>query len=248
MENSSTDSENSLLLHPDTSKGSSVSSGLQEEYNELLKYAVVTPKWEQKATDKVTLPQLRMPADPVTTITQYSDPSSSCGSLVDSLATGRDSAMGSDALETDRPPKFDPPRQTNLVANSVSATDEQPLEVPEHNQTDDDIQQLGHHIDAWNEEYKAKILHQVASMKNKVEESQRRYFHEQQQGAKREIAALQSEISNLQELLHTYEKSVQRKDVVISNLTQAMQSNRSRQDMMKAFTQWKLRLSDEKRI
>ena len=51
----------------------------------------------------------------------------------------------------------------------------------------------------------------------------------------------------MKELLHTYEASLARKDAVISNLTRALQTGRERQEMMKALTQWKLRMGDEKR-
>ena len=40
------DSDSTPMLPPDDSPGSSVSSSLQEEYQELLKYAVITPHYD----------------------------------------------------------------------------------------------------------------------------------------------------------------------------------------------------------
>lgn len=51
----------------------------------------------------------------------------------------------------------------------------------------------------------------------------------------------------MKELLHTYETSLGRKDCVISNLTRALQTNKEKQEMMRALSTWKLRLNEEKR-
>ena len=62
-----------------------------------------------------------------------------------------------------------------------------------------------------------------------------------------EKTRLQNEIESLKELLHTYEQSVQRKDQVISNLTQALQKQREKQEMTRTFCEWKIKHNDAKR-
>jgi centrosomal protein POC5 len=62
-----------------------------------------------------------------------------------------------------------------------------------------------------------------------------------------ENAKLQDEVENLKELLHTYEKSIERKDQVIANLTQGLQKQREKQEKLRAFCDWKVRLVDSKR-
>jgi len=124
---SSTDDESTGAPIDDfnSSRGSSVSSGLQNEYDELLKYAIITPKWERKDGGGSVPPQtslqlqLKQPCDhhhqkedvSLTNIHQYSESettrsavSSDGSSREDSQrkTTGRDSAMGSDDLMTDR--------------------------------------------------------------------------------------------------------------------------------------------------
>lgn len=51
----------------------------------------------------------------------------------------------------------------------------------------------------------------------------------------------------MKELLHTYEASVQRKDQVISNLTQALSKQREKQDALRTFSDWKIQHIDLKR-
>ena len=51
----------------------------------------------------------------------------------------------------------------------------------------------------------------------------------------------------MKELLHTYEKSITRKDEVISNMTHALQKHKEKYDMLKKFSEWKLQHVDVKR-
>ena len=54
-------------------------------------------------------------------------------------------------------------------------------------------------------------------------------------------------MENLKELLHTYEMSIERKDGIIANLTRGMQRQRDQQEMLKTFSEWKIRHNDAKR-
>ncbi|XP_039252854.2 centrosomal protein POC5-like [Styela clava] len=100
MSSTSEDSGDLPRLPSETSRGSSVSSGLQEEYQELLKYAIVTPKWDPtfaQTEQPSVLPQLRLNEPdhrPLTTIDEYSAGSTS--------RTEEDSAVGSEEPETAR--------------------------------------------------------------------------------------------------------------------------------------------------
>ena len=62
-----------------------------------------------------------------------------------------------------------------------------------------------------------------------------------------EKTKLLQEINNLKELLNTYEKSIERKDQVISNLTGALQKQKDKNEMMKKFCDWKIKHNDLKR-
>ena len=54
-------------------------------------------------------------------------------------------------------------------------------------------------------------------------------------------------MNSLKELLATYEKSIERKDQVISNLTNALQKQKDKSEMTRRFCEWKIRHNDHKR-
>ncbi|KAH3802582.1 hypothetical protein DPMN_156260 [Dreissena polymorpha] len=58
---------------------------------------------------------------------------------------------------------------------------------------------------------------------------------------------LLDEMNSLKELLATYERSIERKDQVISNLTNALQKQKDRTEVVKTFCEWKMRHNDLKR-
>lgn len=62
-----------------------------------------------------------------------------------------------------------------------------------------------------------------------------------------DLEKVRNDMENLKELLHTYEQSVERKDQVIANLTNALQKNKEKMEMMRKFNEWKLRHSDSGR-
>ncbi|NWH80977.1 POC5 protein, partial [Piaya cayana] len=55
------------------------------------------------------------------------------------------------------------------------------------------------------------------------------------------VRQLSNEMENLKELVHTYEISIGRKDeVVITNLTQALERQKERTELMRKFTLWRI--------
>ncbi|NXB75465.1 POC5 protein, partial [Donacobius atricapilla] len=55
------------------------------------------------------------------------------------------------------------------------------------------------------------------------------------------VKQLQNEVENLKELLHTYEISISRKDeVIITDLTQALEKQKDRVELMRRFTRWRI--------
>ena len=62
-----------------------------------------------------------------------------------------------------------------------------------------------------------------------------------------EKASLIKELDNLKELLHTYEQSLERKDSIISNLTNAVYRQRDKIDLMRNFCNWRIQHNDAKR-
>lgn len=62
-----------------------------------------------------------------------------------------------------------------------------------------------------------------------------------------EKTQLQNEIESMKEMLHRYEKSVERKDQVISNLTNGLQKHKEKNDLMRTFCDWKISHNDSKK-
>ena len=61
------------------------------------------------------------------------------------------------------------------------------------------------------------------------------------------MSQLHNELESLKELLLTYEQSIERKDQVICNLTQGLQKQKEKFDMLKTFCEWKMKHNDMKR-
>jgi len=62
-----------------------------------------------------------------------------------------------------------------------------------------------------------------------------------------DTSRIQSEVESLKELLNTYEQSLERKDQVITNLTDSLQRHRDKFDVQRAFCEWKIKHNDRKR-
>ncbi|KAK2565330.1 Centrosomal protein POC5 [Acropora cervicornis] len=62
-----------------------------------------------------------------------------------------------------------------------------------------------------------------------------------------ELNKLLNEMESQKELLHTYELTLEHKDSIVSNITNAIQKQKERNEMLRAFTLWKLRHCDERR-
>ncbi|KAL9985881.1 hypothetical protein ACROYT_G008332 [Oculina patagonica] len=56
-----------------------------------------------------------------------------------------------------------------------------------------------------------------------------------------------NEMESQKELLLTYEQTLSHKDSIVANITNAIQKQKERSELMKAFTLWKIRHCDEKR-
>ncbi|NWI90415.1 POC5 protein, partial [Pitta sordida] len=54
------------------------------------------------------------------------------------------------------------------------------------------------------------------------------------------VKQLCNEMENMKELLHTYEIAIARKDEVIANLTQALEKQKERVELMRTFTLWRI--------
>ncbi|CAK8672976.1 unnamed protein product [Clavelina lepadiformis] len=249
MSYTSEDGDGGPLINSDTSKGSSVSSGLQEEYNELLKYAIVTPKWNPEAQHtNMSLPQLQLTEPdnlPLTTVDEFSGVSSSSRSN-----DGTDSAMGSDELTSDRKTFREPPHLPDFQPLEIQASSyhKTPVQIHDVSHIDPDFKRIDQQLKNWNIKLNKMVLAEMSQTKTDITEQYRKMLHSKEKEHEASMNKLQNEVEDLKELLHTCETSLARKDSVILNLTRTLQTNKEKQEMMRALSMWKLRLSDEKRM
>ncbi|ESO98461.1 hypothetical protein LOTGIDRAFT_174270 [Lottia gigantea] len=258
---------------PPDSPGSSVSSRLQEEYEELLKYAVVAPKFDSSSSGTKTVTSL--PPVSVTRETTSNPTPTAYSKVLDENLTPRsvnpqptslpdfchspipnyNCNSGSDTLE--KPDDMlQNSRNKQFTWQKASQGSFEPLNMECEQAGDDiiytatvdtDVTVIENILDQSCLDLKRNVLAEFGQVKIKIVENARQELHREQERNVIEKNKLINEIDSLKELLHTYEQSMERKDQVISNLTHAMQKQKDRKDMMKQFSEWKIRHNDVKR-
>ncbi|XP_071586123.1 centrosomal protein POC5 isoform X3 [Heliangelus exortis] len=228
----SSDEEKSTspFLPKDSVRGSSVSSDLQEEYEELLRYAIVTPKIEQ------CVPNWSGPATELREGDRFS-------SVIDDairhkipvlISVKEPSKANMEGLhpvlseETSSPGSTHGPRE-------IGGTIATELTLP-----DEEVTQIEKILDLWSGSLKTNILTELRKWRLSLIEQHKLQMQEEKEKHAAYVRQLSNEIENLKELLHTYEVSIGRKDEVITNLTQALERQKERIEVMRKFTLWRI--------
>ncbi|XP_073240879.1 centrosomal protein POC5-like isoform X1 [Porites lutea] len=261
------------------SPGSSVSSALQREYEELLKYAVVTPKiqvcptvYEQSVTTK----------DDVTASTETDSNSSSSTSSSTSVSTrsskseevshtaakedvkqlpstpslrvsfqgqgsiARDSLLRDESSSTTTAAKTPDVEEKSLSSLSPEESPGTPP-APASPVIDADLARMEALLDNWCLDLKRNVLAEFAQCKMGLFEKQKQLLMQEKRRHGVEMNKLMNEMESQKELLLTYEQTLSHKDSIVANVTNAIQKQKERSELLKAFTVWKLRHCDEKR-
>ncbi|XP_009463750.1 PREDICTED: centrosomal protein POC5 [Nipponia nippon] len=244
----SSDEEKSTspVLPKDSVRGSSVSSDLQiflwmhfidtfcwcirDEYEELLRYAVVTPKFEQ-------------------CVSKWLEPASEL------KAGGRFSSVTDDAIHRKTPVLISvkEPSEANMERlcpvlseeTSSQGSTHGPREVNETIVTeltlpDEKVTQIENILDLWSGSLKTNVLTELRKWKLSLIEHHKLQMKQEKEKHAAHVRQLSNEMENLKELLHTYEISIGRKDEVITNLTQALERQKERIELMRRFTLWRI--------
>ncbi|XP_042277837.1 centrosomal protein POC5 [Thunnus maccoyii] len=261
----------SPVLPKDSDRGSSVSSELQDEYEELLRYAVVTPKFEtitsahmQRLNTSLLSTEGRghqrkddtksqRPAEPATEA-QHGRPSSrSVRSSQASLLTVEPSTYSRAS------PVEEMAGRTSSRASAVSDTPSDRLQtvtersrpnspgvltemfISEHN-----INKMENILDTWSHNLKSNVLTELRKWKLAFMEQHKLEMRKERERNAAQTAGLKAELEGLKELLHTYETSNHRKDEVIVNLSQVLDRQKEKLEKMRTFTHWRLQHSEAK--
>nr|XP_015219719.1 PREDICTED: centrosomal protein POC5 isoform X1 [Lepisosteus oculatus] len=253
---------NSPVLPKDSDRGSSVSSELQDEYEELLRYAVVTPKFEPSAL-RQSQHGSQLTADGRIT------------SLVDDVLSQHSAGSASEheesrhkELKAQRAPttEMEPGAQLEMLegqeapirilfesdveSGNMKTPSERSLQrtpdnlVTEIFVSEENINRMENILDIWGNNLKENVMMELRKWKVSFIEQHRRELKKEREKHASQMAEFVTEMDNLKELLHTYEISNQRKDEVISNLTQGIERQREKLELMRTFTHWRIQHSE----
>ncbi|XP_074934353.1 centrosomal protein POC5 isoform X2 [Phalacrocorax aristotelis] len=228
----SSDEEKSTspVLPKGSVRGSSVSSDLQDEYEELLRYAVVPPKFEQ-------------------CVSKWSEPA------LELRAAGRFSSVTDDATHHKTPALISmkasseanmerlcpiPSEETSSQGSTCGPREISETIATELTLPDEKVTQIENILDLWSGSLKTNVLTELRKWKLSLIEHHKLQMRQEKEKHTAHVRQLSNEMENLKELLRTYEISIGRKDEVISNLTQALERQKERIELMRKFSLWRI--------
>ncbi|XP_007440822.1 centrosomal protein POC5 isoform X1 [Python bivittatus] len=249
---SSEEKSTSPVLPKDSDRGSSVSSDLQDEYEELLRYAVVTPKFEPSAlqqSDHVEVRQISAGKSPVMNDCRHESAGMKWrkhGRAPDLATSSRTtrievSASVKESAHVDME-RLCPVRseESSSPGSSSSQRDLQETYVTDLSLSDERVTQIESILDLWSGSLKTNVLTELRKWKLHFIEHHTLEMRQEREKHAAHVRQLTNQMENLKELLHTYEISIGRKDEVIANLTHAIEKQKDRIELMKKFTKWRL--------
>jgi len=258
------------------SPGSSVSSSLQREYEELLKYAVVTPKMQLASSIYGQSVPVKDTAASETSASGSSTSSNSSAASKSSESTeeshshakedvkqlpgtpslkvsfqgqgsiARDSLLRSET-NTVTPVVNTPEAEHGSSSSSRSPVESPASPVPASPVIDADLARMEALLDNWCLDLKRNVLAEFAQCKMGLFERQKQLLLQEKRRHGVEMNKLMNEMESQKELLLTYEQTLSHKDSIVANITEAIQKQKERSELMRAFTLWKIRHCDEKR-
>ncbi|XP_063309682.1 centrosomal protein POC5 [Pelobates fuscus] len=262
---SSDEESSSSPVNPkDSDHGSSVSSDLQDEYDELLRYAVVTPKFEpyflrdhQVNAEQTTSDRISRQRE--TVHKQISANNSSATEHIRESSEKEPKTVSEDEASQPRTPTADNPNGILSGMEAFSPIHSDELSIPSstssHSQTGqtqvaqmpvcpENMKRVENLLDLWSGNLKINVMAELSKWRLTIIEEHKLEMKRQSEKHAEDLSRLSNQLDNLQEILQTYETSIQRKDEVISNLTRALEKQKQKLELMRTFTHWRLQHSD----
>ncbi|XP_015507760.1 centrosomal protein POC5 isoform X1 [Parus major] len=198
---------------------------ISDEYEELFRYTVVTPKFEQ-CVSKLPEPasEQRLP-DRVSRVTDDAD-----HHKTPVLTSVKQAGMEQPAFS----------EATSFQGSTHGPREVSKTIVTELTLPDEKVTQIENILDLWSGSLKTNILTELKNWKLDLIQQHKLQMRQEKEKHAAHLKQLQNEMENLKELLHTYEISVRRKDEVITNLTQALEKQTDRVELMRKFTLWRI--------
>ncbi|XP_045141279.1 centrosomal protein POC5 isoform X2 [Echinops telfairi] len=247
------------VLPHDSDRGSSVSSELQEEYEELLRYAIVTPNIESSTLQsshpkEEVVPDVRVPTVTDDILHNQEKP------VV--KETGMDVGNGCDLnvsirTKTDGLSPVSSPRKpthpvmdffsSHLLDDSSSpasvsshATDLHEVVVNNFLISDENLQKMENVLDLWSSGLKTNVISELSKWRLNFVDWHRMEMRKEKEKHAAQFKQLYNQISDLKELQKAYEVSTRRKDEVISSLSQAIGKQKERIELVRTFFHWRI--------
>ncbi|XP_073440208.1 centrosomal protein POC5 isoform X2 [Dendrobates tinctorius] len=255
----------SPVVPKDSDHGSSVSSDFQDEYEELLRYAVVTPKFgphflrehqvtaEQTTSDRISGPreavQEKIPERPESSLEDHPRSSqrerpreSSPIEIVEHNPVEEPTFPGTfvSGMEAFSPVHTD---ELSLQGSSSSASarsQTERIQVTQLPVSSENLQHVEDLLDLWSDNLKTNVLAELKKWRLTIIEKHQLEMKKQNEKHTEHINHLCNQIDGLQALIQTYETSIHRKDEVISNLTRALEKQKEKTELMRTFSHWRL--------
>nr|XP_057926043.1 centrosomal protein POC5 [Doryrhamphus excisus]XP_057926044.1 centrosomal protein POC5 [Doryrhamphus excisus]XP_057926045.1 centrosomal protein POC5 [Doryrhamphus excisus]XP_057926046.1 centrosomal protein POC5 [Doryrhamphus excisus]XP_057926047.1 centrosomal protein POC5 [Doryrhamphus excisus] len=242
----SSDEEPSVPVLPKDSsyRSNSVSSELQEEYEDLLQNAVVSPRFEALAS-------ARLQGRSISHLSLEGRNSLRNSQQVADHANVRSSPLAIEHSSHFRAPHerlgYDSGRGMGSSDGLYDAlqpnTDctEMDLFI-----SDENIIKIENILDTWTSKLKTNVLRELRKWRVAFIEQHRQELEKERDIHTAQKNALTGELKSLKDLLNTYEISNKRKDEVIRNLSLVLDRQKNKLDKLKVFTHWRLQYLEAK--
>ncbi|EGW11490.1 centrosomal protein POC5 isoform X1 [Cricetulus griseus] len=211
------------VAHNDSDHDSSVSTDLQEEYEELLRYAIVNPNVESSASQ---------PSHPKGEVAPDRFPTLAGSSPV--LSPRKPSHPVMDFFSSHILGDSSSP------ASASTRTDVHEILVGDHLVSDENLQKVESVLDIWSSGLKTNIISELSKWRLNFIDWHRIEMKKEKEKHVALVNQLSNQIADLKELQKAFEISLGRKDEVISSLSQAISKQKERIELMKAFLHWRI--------
>ncbi|XP_020033883.2 centrosomal protein POC5 isoform X2 [Castor canadensis] len=244
------------VVQNDSDHGSSVSTDLQEEYEELLRYTIVTPNIESIASQShpkgEIVPEVRIPTTMDILHNQGNSPvvretEMEVGKGCDLNISSHSRTVSSPILSPRKPshPVMDF-FSSHLLGDSSSPgsnsthIDIHEMIVGDRPISDENLQKMENVLDLWSSGLKTNIISELSKWRLNFIDWHRMEMKKEKEKHAAHVKQLSVQISDLKELQKAFEVSIGRKDEVISSLSHAIGKQKERTELMRTFFHWRI--------
>ncbi|XP_047412464.1 centrosomal protein POC5 isoform X2 [Sciurus carolinensis] len=257
---SSDEDKSSLpVVQNDSDPGSSVSTDLQEEYEELLRYAIVTPNIESSALQTShpkgeVVPDVRIPTTTDNSLHNQGN-SPAVRETAMEVGKGCDLNISTHSKIDGSSPVLSPRKSSHPVMDFFSShllgdssssvsnsthTDAHEIALGDSLVFDENLQKMENILDFWSSSLKTNILSELSKWRLNFIDWHRMEMKKEKEKHAAHVKQLYNQINDLKELQKTFEVSIGRKDEVISSLSHAIGKQKERIELMRTFFHWRI--------